>query len=98
MVLRADAVTSAAYIITVNRPSSAEASPIGAPSAVIDPDGEILIETTDSIAVVRLEPEAVARAREAYPGYLEFQPEVHEKGWKAAVSRKSTGEAGDNTV
>lgn len=98
MVLRADAVTSAAYVVTVNRPSSGEASPIGGPSAVMGPDGEILIETTESIAVVQLDPESVARAREAYPGYLEFQPEVHERGWKAAVSHQSTAEAGNNKI
>jgi len=87
MVLRADAVTSAAYVVTVNRPSSGEASPIGGPSAVMGPDGEVTIETTESMVVVQLDPEAATRAREAYPGYLDFHPEVYELGWKSVVSR-----------
>jgi len=85
MVLRADAVTSAAYVVTVNRPSSGEGSPIGGPSAVIAPDGEVMIETTEFMTVVPLDPEAVAGAREAYPGYLDFHPEIHEQGWKSVA-------------
>lgn len=91
MVLRADAVTSAAYVVTVNRPPSVESSSIGGPSAVMGPDGEIMIETTENLAVVQLDSEAVSNARKAYPGYLEFQPEVHERGWKAVASHESVG-------
>ena len=96
LVLRADAVTSAAYVVTVNRPSSGESSPIGGPSAVMGPDGKVMIETTEPMAVVRLDPEAVARARGAYPGYLDFHPDVHERGWKTVISYEAT--AGDRNT
>ncbi len=89
LILRADAVTAAAYVVTVNRPSSGESSPIGGPSAVMSPSGEVITETTEPIAVVRLDSEAVARARADYPGYLSFHPEVHERGWKALMSHES---------
>jgi predicted amidohydrolase len=89
MVLRANAVTAAAYVVTVNRPPFGESSPIGGPSAVFDPGGEVVIETTDPMAVVRLDTEAPIRAREAYPGYLAFHPGVHEKGWKAVPGQAS---------
>ena len=89
MVLRANAVTAAAYVVTVNRPPVGESSPIGGPTAVFDPDGEVVIETTDPVAVVRLDSEAPIRAREAYPGYLAFHPGVHEKGWKGVAGQAS---------
>jgi predicted amidohydrolase len=95
LVLRADAVTSAAYVVTVNRPSSGESSPFGGPSAVIAPDGEIVVETTERLAVVRLDSEVVARARADYPGYLSYHPDVHERGWKTAAIRASA--AGDGS-
>lgn len=87
MVLRANAVTSAAYVVTVNRPPFGESSPIGGPSAVFGPDGEVVIETTEPVAVVRLDTEAPTRAREAYPGYLAFHPDVHEKGWRTIAGQ-----------
>lgn len=81
LVLRADAVTSAAWLVTVNRPPTGENSPIGGPSAVIAPDGEVVCETTDPVAVVALDGGAAAAARRSYPGYLDFKPEVHQEGW-----------------
>jgi predicted amidohydrolase len=96
MVLRADAVTSAAYVVTVNRPSSGSSSPTGGPSAVVGPDGGVIIETTESLVVVTLDPALVARAREAYPGYLDFHPGVHEKGWHSVAARGSTAGGGQD--
>ena len=96
LVLRADAVTSAAYVVTVNRPSPDSASPIGGPSAVIGPDGEVIIETTERLTVVRLDQQAVARARADYPGYLDYHPEVHERGWESVVSHECATRENDN--
>ncbi len=87
LVLRADAVTSACWVVTVNRPPVGNPSPIGGPSAVIAPDGEIRCETTKRMAVVELDGEAVARARNDYPGYLDFHPEVHMQGWAGVANR-----------
>lgn len=94
MILRADAVTAATWLVTVNRPPAGEATPPDGPSAVIAPDGTVVTETTESVAIVELDGEAVSRARADYPGYLDFEPEVHRKGW-AAVAARSPDEIGE---
>ena len=94
MVLRADAVTSAAWLVTVNRPPAGEPLPPDGPSAVIAPDGRVVAETTDHMAVVQLDGAAVVRARSDYPGYLDFQPEVHRKGWATVSSRSPDSTTG----
>jgi predicted amidohydrolase len=81
MVLRADAVTSAAWLVTVNRPTEGDPSPIGGPSAVISPTGEIVDEADSGIVISTLDREAVDRARRDYPGYLDYRPEVHGSAW-----------------
>jgi predicted amidohydrolase len=88
LVLRADAVTAACWVVTVNRPSTGAGSPVGGPSAVIAPGGEVVCETTNAVAVVELDGESVAAARTGYPGYLEFRPEVYRKGWADVVARR----------
>jgi len=98
LVLRADAVTSAAYVVTVNRPSSRATSAVGGPSAAIGPDGEVIVETTDPLAVVALDPEALSRARADYPGYLSYHPEVHGRGWNAAAARAAAAGHGDREL
>jgi predicted amidohydrolase len=87
LVLRANAITSAVWVVTVNRPPVGKISPIGGPSAVIAPNGELVCETTDAIAVVRLDGDAVAQARRAYPGYLDFHPAVYAKAWNSIAAR-----------
>jgi predicted amidohydrolase len=83
LILRANAVTSGAWVVTVNRPPLADVdSPIGGPSAAIAPDGEVACETTDTMAIVDLDSGSVARARNDYPGYLDFHPKVHASGWQ----------------
>jgi predicted amidohydrolase len=83
LVLRADAITASAWLVTVNRPATgATEVEIGGPSAVIAPDGEVVVETTDALAVATLDADAVLRARRGYPGYLSFRPAVHAEGWR----------------
>ncbi len=91
MILRADAVTAATWLVTVNRPPAGEAMPPDGPSAVIAPDGTVVTETTAAVAIVELDGEAVSRARADYPGYLDYEPEVHRKGWAALAARSSDG-------
>jgi predicted amidohydrolase len=87
LVLRADAVTSGLWIVTANRPAEGRPSPIGGPSAVIAPDGAVVAESTDPILIATIDGAAVFRARRDYPGYLDFQPEVHGRGWLALAGR-----------
>jgi hypothetical protein len=56
-----------------------------------DPDGVVVCGTTDAIAVVELDGEAVARASKDYPGYLDFQPEVHRRGRAAIAGQPPAG-------
>ena len=62
-VLIANALTSCAYVLTVNRPAPEDGVLIGGPSFAVAPDGEVLVETTDPIAVVEIDPARVETAR-----------------------------------
>ena len=84
MVLRANAVTSCAYVISVNRPGARSGGVIGGPSIAIGPSGDVLVETADPVAVVTLERAALDAAREEYPGYLDVRPDVYEDAWRRA--------------
>jgi predicted amidohydrolase len=81
LVLRANAMTSAAYVVSVTRPRPEQGVPLGGPAIAIGPDGSVVLETTDPIRVIALEREAVRRAREDYPGYLAIRADVYAKGW-----------------
>ena len=87
LVLRANAVTSCAYVVSVNRPGTRSDGVIGGPSMVVDPAGDVLLETTDPVATITLEKAVLERARKEYPGYLDVRPMVYEHAWRQA--RKS---------
>jgi len=82
-VIRADAITSASYVVSVNRPAPEGAAPIGGPSIAVAPGGEVLAETTEPLALLRLERAAVAAARRDYPGYLDVRAELYARAWAA---------------
>ena len=65
------ALTSAAYVISVNRPSTGQAdTPCGGSSIVAAPSGDILHETTDPLSFVTVCMDEVNGAKEEYPGYM----------------------------
>lgn len=80
------AMTAAVYIISVNRPHPEFDVPIGGPSVAIGPDGEILLETEDPVAVVTLDRRRVAEARQEYPGYLPMRADLYAYGWARAAA------------
>jgi len=80
-VLIANALTSCAYVLTVNRPAPEDGVLIGGPSFAVAPDGEVLVETTDPIAVVEIDPARVETARTGYPGYLAAPSDLYTRGW-----------------
>jgi N-carbamoylputrescine amidase len=88
LVLQANAVTSAAYVVSVNRPRPEGGVPIGGPSLAIAPDGAVLVETTDPLAVVSLDRSVVQRARLDYPGYLPVRAALYAEGWRRAAAAK----------
>jgi N-carbamoylputrescine amidase len=81
LVFRATALTMAAYVLSVNRPGPEQGVPLGGPSIVVDPEGEVLAESTDPLVVVRLDARVVEDARRRYPGYLAHYPSLYARGF-----------------
>jgi predicted amidohydrolase len=88
LVLRANAVTSTAYVVSVNRPME-PGSPVGGPSIAVAPDGTVLLETSEPLALVRLDRSIVEAARVAYPGYLAVASDLYARGWSAVAEEAS---------
>ena len=80
-VFRANALTSSVYVLSVNRPHPEDGVLIGGPSVAFDPNGALLVETTDAIAVVTLDAKVVTDARRAYPGYLPIRARLYADAW-----------------
>ncbi|HYM53096.1 MAG TPA: carbon-nitrogen hydrolase family protein [Candidatus Dormibacteraeota bacterium] len=92
IVFRANAVTSCCYVLSVNRPHPEDGVLIGGPSIAVDPAGQVLVETTDPIAIVTLDATVVQRARTAYPGYLPVRARLYADAWGEIAGRN--GEPG----
>lgn len=85
-VIRVNAVTAAVYVISVNRPAPESGVPIGGPSLVVDPSGELVAESTEPLCLVKLDPKAIERARKDYPGYLDVRAELYARAWADLLS------------
>jgi predicted amidohydrolase len=81
LVIRADAITSGCYVVSVNRPGPEAGVGIGGPSLAVAPDGQVVVESTAKLSVVHLAAEAAAAARREYPGYLPMRAELYARGW-----------------
>ena len=81
VVFRANALTSTCYVLSVNRPDPEQGVLIGGPSVAVDPNGAVLLETTDRIGLVTLESSVVTAARSAYPGYLPVRARLYADAW-----------------
>lgn len=90
IVFRANALTSTMFVLSVNRPAPEQGVLIGGPSFAVAPDGRVLLESTETVAVVVLDRSLVAQARHDYPGYLPIRSDVYSKAW-ARVSPKGYG-------
>ncbi len=86
-VWRANALTSCCYVLSVNRPYPEEGVLIGGPSVVIDPSGNAIVETTDTLALVTLDAKVVTEARRAYPGYLPIPARLYADAWAEIAGR-----------
>src|SRR5690606_7130418 len=80
-VFRANALTACCYVLSVNRPYPEEGVLLGGPSVAFDPNGELLLETTDTIALVTLDVGVVAESRRRYPGYLPIRARLYADAW-----------------
>lgn len=81
LVFRANALTSATYVLSVNRPAPEQGVPLGGPSVAVGPDGEVLVESTDPVVAVSLQRAAIEAARARYPGYLAIRSDVYAESW-----------------
>ena len=54
--LRANAITCCAYVLSVGRPREELGVGFGGPAFAFDPIGQTLVETEDTISVVELDP------------------------------------------
>jgi len=81
VVFRANALTSAAYVLSANRPDPEQGVLIGGPSVAIDPTGYALVETTDRLALVTLDRSVITKARVDYPGYLPIRADLYADAW-----------------
>ena len=86
VVWRASALTSCVYVLSVNRPYPEAGVIIGGPSVAYDPNGVLLVETTDTLALVNLDAKVVTDARRAYPGYLPIHARLYADAW-AEIAR-----------
>lgn len=86
-VFRANALTSCLYVLSVNRPHPEDGVLIGGPSVAFDPNGELLVETTDALALVTLDERVVLDARRAYPGYLPIRARLYADAWAEVAGR-----------
>jgi len=81
VVFRANAITSACYVLSVNRPYPEQGVPLGGPSVAIDPRGDVILETVDRMALVTLDASTAHEARRSYPGYLAVRARVYADAW-----------------
>jgi predicted amidohydrolase len=81
LVFRANALTSACYVVSVNRPDPEGGAQIGGPSLVVAPDGDVAVETTDRMAIATLDAAVVGEARKRYPGYLPLRSRLYADAW-----------------
>ena len=81
LIYRAMALSCAAWVVSVGRPGPENGVPIGGPALVVDPDGEVTVETEDRFTVTAIDLAAAERAFDGYPGYLAIPAEAYASFW-----------------
>jgi predicted amidohydrolase len=90
IVLTANALTSCTYVVSVPRPQPEFGVPLGGPSFAVAPTGDVLVESTEPMTVVRLDRDVVDQVRRRYPGYLPVRADLYAEGWKSVTSQRIT--------
>ena len=85
----ANALTCCCYVLSVNRPAPEQGVGIGGPSIAVAPNGEVLLETTDTIGMVTLDRGVLEQARSDYPGYLAVPSSMYARGWATIAPRQA---------
>jgi predicted amidohydrolase len=86
-IFQANALTSGCWVLSVNRPAPEEGVPIGGPSIAVAPDGTVVLETEDAVALVTVDRASVRTARADYPGYLAFPCDLYASAWATVPAR-----------
>jgi N-carbamoylputrescine amidase len=86
-VLIANALTSCCWVATVNRPAPEEGVLLGGPSFAVDPNGDVLVESTDPVCTFSYKPHHLEAHRSSYPGYLSIRSDLYATGWSAIPPR-----------
>jgi predicted amidohydrolase len=81
LVFRANALTSCCYVLSVNRPDPEPGALIGGPSIAVDTAANVMVETTDTLALVTLGAAAITAAKVRYPGYLPVRARLYADAW-----------------
>ena len=87
-VLIANALTSCCWVATVNRPAPEEGVLLGGPSFAVDPNGEVLVESTDPVCTFTYDPARLSKHRSSYPGYLSMRSDLYASAWAAIPPRR----------
>ena len=74
-------------MLSVNRPSPEQGVLIGGPSIAVDPAANVMVETTDTLALVTLDAETIRKAKVAYPGYLPTRARLYADAWGAIAAQ-----------
>ena len=77
------ALTCGVWVISVGRPSPEFGVQIGGPALIVDPKGSVVVETVDSLSIHTIDAAESDRARDDYPGYLEWPADLYATGWKS---------------
>ncbi len=86
---QAMALTSSAWVISVGRPRPEFGVTIGGPSLIVNPMGEIVLESEQSTVIHSLNLREVMHARHAYPGYLAWPAKMYIAGWQEILKNQS---------
>jgi len=81
LVFRANALTSCCYVLSVTRPDTEQGVLIGGPTVAVDPNANVMVETTDTLALVTLDADVVRQAKARYPGYLPVRARLYADAW-----------------
>jgi N-carbamoylputrescine amidase len=81
LVFRANALTSCCYVLSVTRPDTEQGVLLGGPSVAVDPNANVMVETTDALAMVTLDADVVRQAKARYPGYLPVRARLYADAW-----------------
>ena len=77
----ANALTTACYVCSVNRPNPENGVLIGGPSIAVGPNGEVITESNEAITVFTVRQSTIQQARIDYPGYLAYRNDVYAREW-----------------